>query len=161
MKIILSLIFLLNFATTAVAATQPTPAPANRVASMYISQDFINEQLAAHTKANVYIKEMKVVLDPTKNQMFLRGKIQVPLEEMRAVNLDPKLGLFRFQVTIRPETSKGGHLILEFPLAESFFYPDSSKDPEHERVVIPVQMLSIALASARGRSSYRKAERFA
>jgi hypothetical protein len=150
MKIILSLIFLLNFATTAVAATQPTPAPANRVASMYISQDFINEQLAAHTKANVYIKEMKVVLDPTKNQMFLRGKIQVPLEEMRAVNLDPKLGLFRFQVTIRPETSKGGHLILEFPLAESFFYPDSSKDPEHERVVIPVQMLSIALASARG-----------
>jgi hypothetical protein len=117
---------------------------------MYISQDFINEQLAAHTKANVYIKEMRVALDPTKNQLFLRGKIQVPLEEMRAVNLDPKLGLFRFQVTIKPLTSKGGHLILEFPLSESFFYPDSSKDPEHERVVIPVQMLSIALASARG-----------
>jgi hypothetical protein len=151
MKLILPII-LLSLTLTAFAETKPSPTapPPNRVASMFVSQDFINEQLAAHTKANLYIKEMKVVLDPTKNQVFLRGKIQVPLEEMRAVNLDPKLGLFRFQVTIKPETSKGGHLILEFPLAESFFYPDSSKDSEHERVVIPVQMLSIALASARG-----------
>ncbi len=123
--------------------------PDNRVASMYISQDFLNEQLAAHSKSEL-IKEMKIVLDPDHRQFFLRGKIQVPVEEMRAVNLDPKLGAFRFQVTIKPSTTKKGHLILDFPLAETFFYPAQSKNPEQDRVIVPVQMLSLALASARG-----------
>jgi hypothetical protein len=120
-----------------------------RVASVYISQDFINEQLAAHSKSDL-IKEMKVDLNPDNGQIFLRGKIQVPIEELRAVNLDPSLGVFRFQVAIKPETTKHGHLILEFPLSETYFYPATSKDPKNDRVIIPVQLLSLALASARG-----------
>jgi hypothetical protein len=41
-------------------------------------------------------------------------------------------------------------LIVIFPLEETFFTPANSKDPEHDRVIVPVQLLSLALASARG-----------
>ena len=146
--LILSLLFLGQ--PIAQAATGPSGVtPDNRVASIFVSQDFINEQLTAHAKSDL-IKEMKIVLDSDRGQIFLRGKIQIPVEELRAVNLDPKLGAFRFQVTIKPETTKQGHLILEFPLEETFFYPAVSTDPEHERVIVPVQLLSLALASMRG-----------
>jgi hypothetical protein len=121
----------------------------SRVTSIYLSQDFINEQLKAHVKPGL-LRDMKVELDPKGGQIFLRGIVQVPVEELRAVNLDPKLGAFRFQLTIKPEATKEGYLILEFPLNETFFYPASSKTPAQDRVVIPVQMLSLALASARG-----------
>jgi hypothetical protein len=124
-------------------------APLNRVASVYISQDFMNEQIAMHSKSEL-LKEMKLVLDPKLGQIFFRGLVQVPVEELRAINLDPSLGAFRFQLTIKPKATKQGHLILDFPLEETFFYPATSKDPEHERVVVPVQLLSLALASARG-----------
>lgn len=102
-----------------------------------------------HSKSEL-VKEMKIELDPKLEQIFLRGKIQVPTEELRAINLDPKLGAFRFQVSIKPKATKSGHLVLDFPLEETFFYPDSSTDPVHERFVVPVQLLSLALASARG-----------
>ena len=69
---------------------------------------------------------------------------------MRTINLDPKLGIFRFQLTIKPEITKEGYLILDFPLTETFFYPASSKNPKRDRVIVPVQMLSMALASTRG-----------
>lgn len=121
----------------------------SRVASIYVSQDLINEQIAAHSKSEL-LKEMKVELDSSHGQIFLRGKIQVPVEELRAVNLDPKLGVFRFQVTIKLEATKEGYLILDFPLAETYFYPASSKNVPSERIVVPVQMISLALASARG-----------
>ena len=128
----------------------PTFAHADeRIASMFVSQGFINEQLAAHSKSEL-VKEMRIELDPDHQQIFLRGTLQMPLEELRAINLDPKFGAFRFQVTIKPETTRHGHLILEFPLSETFFYPAVSKDPKHERVIIPVQLLSLALASMRG-----------
>jgi hypothetical protein len=123
--------------------------PANRVASILISQDFINEQLKLHSKSNL-IKDMNIGLDSSNSQIFLRGKVNIPLEEMRAINLDPNLGAFKFQVTIKPEVTKRGHLILDFPLSETFFYPAASKDPVHERIIIPVQLLSVVLASARG-----------
>jgi hypothetical protein len=136
-------------AATSDPKAQPSPSASNRVASVYISQDFINEQLTKHSKSEL-VKEMKIEIDPKLGQIFLRGKIQVPIEELRAVNLDPTLGVFRFQVTIKPKATRQGHLILDFPLDETFFYPDSSKDPEHERVIVPVQLLSLAIASARG-----------
>ena len=132
------------------APAVPAEAPEARVASLYLSQDLINEQLELHTKKSELFKEMKISLDPDHNQIFLRGKIQIPTEEMKAVNLDPKLGAFRFQVSIKPEATKDGFLILEFPLAETFFYPAGSRNPKQDRVIVPVQMLSLALASARG-----------
>jgi hypothetical protein len=131
------------------APVTPRTMPGNRIASIYISQDFINDQLKLHVKSDL-LKDMSLVLDADHDQILLRGIIQVPVEELRAVNLDPKLGRFRFQVSIHAKSTKHGHLILAFPLDQTYFYPADSKNPKRDRVVIPVQMLSLALASARG-----------
>jgi hypothetical protein len=143
---------LLVFTYAKAAPLASTVTPDNRVASIYVSQDFINEQIEAHSKSSqsALIQSLKVVLDPNHNQIFLRGKIQIPTEELRAINLDPKLGTFVFQLTIKPEATRKGHLILDFPLDQTFFYPSGSADPQQDRVIVPVQMLSLALASARG-----------
>ena len=122
---------------------------APRVISTYISEQFINEQLQAHVKPGL-LTDLKVDLDPNGQQIFLRGVVHIPVEELRAINLDPKLGAFRFQLTIKPETTPEGYLVLNFPLNETFFYPAISKNPKRDRVIIPTQMLSLALASARG-----------
>lgn len=124
--------------------------PKNRVTSIYLSEHFINEQIQAHSKASSLLKDLKIELDPQNAQMFLHGTLQIPLDDMRALNLDPKLSAYKFQLTIRPEATKEGHLILEFPLNETFFYPAYSKHPKRDRVIVPTQMLSLALASARG-----------
>jgi hypothetical protein len=130
------------------SAHAETPSD-NRIASVYFSEDFINEQIRAHAKSKL-VTDLKLSLDPDHSQIFMRGQLQVPVEELRAINLDPQLGAFRFQVTIRPETTKEGYLILEFPLAETFFYPANSRNPVQDRVIVPVQMLSLGLASMRG-----------
>jgi len=140
----------LSFLASLLAALPGNAAiPANRVASISISQEFLSEQLAAHVKSDL-VKELSLEFDPDHDQIFFRGVAQVPVEELRAVNLEPSLGKFHFQIAARLSTNKKGYLIIEFPLNETFFYPLSSKDPEHDRVIVPVQMLSIALASARG-----------
>jgi hypothetical protein len=131
------------------AAATARVVPGNRIASVYISQDFINELLSQKAKSELF-KDVKIELDPANGQIFARGTLKVPIEELRAINLDKGLGAFRFQVTIKPKTTKKGHLILEFPLDETFFYPADSKDPAHDRVIVPVQLLSVAIASARG-----------
>ncbi len=95
------------------------------------------------------IGDMAVDIDADHNQLFLKGVIHVPVEEMRAINLDPKLGTFRFHVAIQVKTTTQGHLILAFPLHETYLYPEGSNSVD-DRVVVPVQMLSVALASARG-----------
>jgi len=74
----------------------------------------------------------------------------LPLDDLRAVNIDPALTTFKFQLTIKPRASKHGHLVLEFPFSETYFYQANSKHPDRDRVVVPVQLLSLALASARG-----------
>ena len=137
------------FSHSCATSGMPRTIPGNRVVSVYISQDFLNEQLKGHIKSDIF-KALKIVLDSNNDQIYLRGTIQVPIEELRAVNLDSKFGAFYFQATIKLATTKEGHLILEFPLSETYFYALDSKDPERERVIVPVQMLSVALASARG-----------
>ncbi len=125
-------------------------ATSNRVASISISQDFINEQLKLQMSKAEMIRDLKVELHPEREQILLLGEAQVPVEELRAINLDPSLGRYRFQLAAKLATTPQGHLIIEFPLNETFFYPSDSKNPRAERVILPVQMLSIALASARG-----------
>ena len=124
-------------------------ASPNRVASIYISQDFLNEQLKMHSKSELF-SDTKIILDDLNDRILLTGQIVVPVDELRAVNLDSKLGVFNFQLVIKLSTTDHGHLILEFPLAETYFYPAVSTHPERDRVVMPVQLLSLALASARG-----------
>ena len=143
------LLLLAALLSSSAARAAPQPAPDSRIASIFISQDFINEQLASHSKSQM-VQEVKLSFDPDKKLIYVRGKILVPVEELRAVNLDSALGEFRFQVTIEPSVTKKGYLVLDFPLDQTFFYPAVSKDPQHERIVIPVQLLSLVLASARG-----------
>jgi hypothetical protein len=143
--VLIFVIGFLNFPSNAKAEGEPY----GKVASLFISEDTINEQIALHSKSKL-VKDMKVSFEPQTGIIHLRGLLQVPTEEMRAINLDPELGAFRFQVSIKPEVNKKGYLILEFPLAQTYFYPANSKGTEQDRVVVPVQMLSLALASIRG-----------
>jgi len=137
------------FAAPAPVPAVPPPAPSNRVASLFFSQDFINTLISEKVKSEMF-KDVSVALDASSGTIALRGNVKVPVEELRAINLDEKLSSFRFQITIQPKTTKKGHLVLIFPLDQTFFYPADSKDPEHDRVIVPVQLLSVALASARG-----------
>lgn len=131
------------------APAVPPSAPGNRVASLFFSQDFINTLISEKVKSDLF-KDVSVALDASSGTIALRGIIKVPVEELRAINLDEHLRSFRFQVTIKPKATRKGHLVLIFPLDRTFFYPADSKDPEHDRVIVPVQLLSVALASARG-----------
>ncbi|HXT01872.1 MAG TPA: hypothetical protein VN915_14450 [Elusimicrobiota bacterium] len=143
------LITLLLAGCVSAASAAPAPVPSNRVASLFFSQDFINTLISEKVKSDMF-KDVSIALDASSGTIALRGIVKVPVEELRAINLDEKLSSFRFQVTIKPKTTKKGHLVLIFPLDQTYFYPAESKDPEHERVIVPVQLLSVALASARG-----------
>jgi hypothetical protein len=120
-----------------------------RITSIYLSQTFLNEQLRAYVTSPA-IRDLKLELDPKDRKILLKGLYQVPVAELKAVNLDPKLGAFRFQMTIKAKATRKGYVILVFPLNETYFYPASSPTPERDKVYVPVQMLSLALASARG-----------
>lgn len=124
--------------------------PADRVASIGISQDFLNEQIRAHLKPGGVVREANVTFEVEHDEIVLHGLAQVPIEELRAVNLEPNMGKFRFQVAIELKVSKKGHLVLDFPMHQTYFWPAESKNSEQDRVEVPVQMLAIALASARG-----------
>ncbi|MBS1961624.1 MAG: SDR family oxidoreductase [Bdellovibrionales bacterium] len=131
------------------ATTTAVPGARNRVASILVAEDFLNEQFAAHVKSEV-VPELRVAFDPDQGRIYFRGIIDVPVEELRAISLDSKMSRFRFQLGVKPDVTPQGHLRLEFPLNETYFYPADSKSPKRDRVIIPVQMLSVALASARG-----------
>jgi hypothetical protein len=150
LKILVSARALLSFLLLGSLLSPPVAiAASGRITSIYLSQTLINEQLKAHMHSDM-MKDFKIELNTKDDTMLLRGLIQVPVEQMKSANLDAQLGAFRFQLTIKPDATKEGYLILEFPLNETFFYPASSKNPARDRVVVPVQMLSLAMASARG-----------
>ena len=145
-KINSSILFLFIFIN--ISAWGITPKT-SRVTSIFLSEHFINEQLKTHVKSGL-LKNLSVQLDAKNDQVFLRGVVEIPIEELRAVNLDPSMRAYHFQVTIKPEATAEGHLILEFPLNQTYFYPSNSAKPLQDKVVIPVQMLSLALATTRG-----------
>jgi len=126
-----------------------TAASTGRIASVFISEDMINELLKEHLKARM-LQDVVIHLDPQNNQIVARGLLKIPTEDMKAINIEQGLGDFRFQLAIQLKTTRRGHLILIFPLDQTYFYPAGSKEPEKDRVVVPVQLLSLALASARG-----------
>lgn len=125
------------------------PAPGNvRIASVYLSQELVNHQLKDKLSSDL-IRELSVDFEPNRGLIIARGVLRIPVEEIRALNLEEGLGDFRFQLTIQPRATKHGHLMLVFPLNETYLYPDGSNEMK-DRIVVPVQFLSIALASARG-----------
>jgi hypothetical protein len=122
----------------------------SKVASIYVSESFINEQLESHLAKSDLIRELKMKLDAKTNKMFMHGVFQLPLDDFRAIGIDPQLAQFKFQLSVLPKISQQGHLILEFPISETYFYQAKSKNPKRDRVVIPVQLLSLGLAATRG-----------
>lgn len=122
----------------------------SRIGSIYLSQSFINEQLSAHIAKSDLISNLRLKMDPLTNKLFLQGDFRLPLDDIRAVGIDRGLADFKFQLSILPKISPQKHLVLEFPISETFFYQANSKNPARDRVVIPVQLLSLGLAATRG-----------
>ena len=122
----------------------------SKVASIFVSEAFINEQLAHHLTKSDLVRNLKLKLDSKTSKMFLQGDFQLPLDDMRAIGIERDLANFKFQLSILPRISPHKHLILEFPISETYFYQANSKNPMKDRVVIPVQLLSLGLAATRG-----------
>jgi hypothetical protein len=122
----------------------------SKIGSIYVSEQFINEQLASHLAKSDLVRNLKIKLDPTSRKMFLRGDFLLPLDDMRAIGIERNLAAFKFQLSILPKMSPQKHLVLEFPISETYFYQANSKNPLRDRVVIPVQLLSLGLAATRG-----------
>jgi hypothetical protein len=95
------------------------------------------------------VKDLHMQLDPDSKRIFLEGLLRVPEVEMRSINLDPQQGEFRFRASLRARATPEGYLILEFPLNETYFYPKSSQGLESDRVIVPVQLMPLAIASIR------------
>ncbi len=125
------------------------PDTDHRVTSIYLSQEFLNTEIKSHFKSDLF-QDLHVELNPANGKILFHGIYKISEEQLQAINLETSLRTFRFQITIKPEATRRGYLVLEFPLNESFFYPVNSKHPEQDRIIIPVQLLSLALASARG-----------
>lgn len=122
----------------------------SRVASIFISEHFINEQINGHLSKSDLVRDLKIKLDPVSKKMFLHGDFHMPLDDIRAIGIERNLAKFKFQLSILPRISPQKHLVLEFPISETYFYQANSKNPKRDRVVIPVQLLSLGLAAARG-----------
>lgn len=122
----------------------------SKIGSIYLSESFINEQLAVHLAKSDMLKNLVVKLDHKTQKIFLHGDFQLPLDDIRAVGMDKHLGDFKFQLSILPKMSPQKHLVLEFPISETYFYQANSRNPNRDRVVIPVQLLSLGLAATRG-----------
>lgn len=121
-----------------------------KIGSIYISETFINEEINQHIAKSELLRNLKLKLDPKTNKMFLHGDFRLPLDDIRAIGIDRHLADFKFQLSILPQISPQKHLVLEFPIAETFFYQASSKNPAKDRVVIPVHLLSLGIAATRG-----------
>lgn len=147
--LILALALTSSFATAADAETEKLPDQVlkRRIANIYISETFLNEQIKIFTAKSQLFKDLYLNLDAKSDRLYLSGIFQVPLEELQTVSMDRSLGKFKFQLAIRPRAEKNGNLRLEFPLEETYFHLASSKNPKRDRVVVPVQLLSLALAS--------------
>jgi hypothetical protein len=95
------------------------------------------------------VKDLRMQLDPDSRRIFLEGLLRVPEVEMRSINLDPKQGEFYFRASLRARATPEGYLVLEFPLNETYFYPRESRGLESDRVIVPVQLMPLAIASIR------------
>lgn len=120
-----------------------------RVATVYIAESFINEQLRQRLSKLELVQDLRMRLDPDGGRIFFEGLLRVPEVEMRSINLDPQQGEFRFRASLRARATPEGYLLLEFPLNETYFYPKSSQGLEADRVIVPVQLMPLAIASLR------------
>jgi hypothetical protein len=126
------------------------PLYESKVGSIFVSEAFINEQLAGHLAKSDLVRNLKMKLEPQSGKMFLQGDFILPLDDIRAIGIEKDLAKFKFQLSILPKITPNKHLLLEFPISETYFYQANSKNPRRDRVVIPVQLVSLGLAATRG-----------
>lgn len=119
------------------------------IASIYIAQSFINQQIKKHLGQSDLLKSLRLDLDTANNSLFAKGIFQIPFEDYETLGLDPKMAQFNFQLSIKPSINSEGYLVLEFPFNETFFYQRYSKNKLRDRVVVPVQLISLGIASTR------------
>jgi hypothetical protein len=118
------------------------PLYESKVGSIFVSEAFINEQLAGHLAKSYLVRNLKMKLEPQSGKMFLQGDFILPLDDIRAIGIEKDLAKFKFQLSILPKLTPNKHLLLEFPISETYFYQANSKNPRRDRVVIPVQLNS-------------------
>jgi hypothetical protein len=147
MKHAIFLTLICSFLTTSLFAQNLFES---KVASIFVSEQFINEQLAGHLAKSDLVRNLRIKLDPTTKKMVMLGDFRLPLDDIRAIGIERNLADFKFQLSILPKISPQKHLVLEFPISETYFYQANSKNPKRDRVVIPVQLLSLGLAATRG-----------
>lgn len=139
--------FVLSFLSLSLYAQ---PLFESKVGSIFVSEAFINEQLSGHLAKSDLVRNLKMKLDPTSSKLFLQGDFVLPLDDIRAIGIEKDLAKFKFQLSILPKITKNRHLLLEFPISETYFYQANSKNPKKDRIVIPVHLLSLGLAATRG-----------
>jgi hypothetical protein len=138
----------ITLASPAFPADPPHMIPGDRVASVYLSEDFINGQIRDHLK-NRIVEELAVHFLPDSHEIQISGLLRIPDEDMRSMNLDPGQGDFRFESVVKPGVLNES-LSLEFLPHRNFFYPAKARNKEAAKIEVPVHMLSLALASTRG-----------
>ena len=144
----LTCLFLLSFLSAPLYAQKPLIE--SKIGSIFISEAFINEQLQGHLAKSDLVSNLHLKLNPESSKMYLQGDFILPLDDIRAIGIEKDLAKFKFQLSIHPTISTNRDLVLEFPLSETWFYQANSKNPKKDRVVIPVQLLSLGLAATRG-----------
>lgn len=150
MKCRLSFLTLIVFMSHFASAEIKSDAERRRIASLYLSETFLNEQILMHIKGSQFLKNLKLTFDETEQKIFARGTIQIPMDEQQTKGLDPALTRFNIQLTLKPQINSKGYLVFEFPLNETFLYPSLSKSISKDKIIIPVQFVSLGLAATRG-----------
>jgi hypothetical protein len=118
------------------------------IASVYLSETFINEQIKKHLTGSELVKRLQVHMDTVQSKLNVNGLFQVPFDDYESLGIDPSMAQFQFQLTVKPQINNEGYLVLEFPLRETFFSQASSRSKE-DRVVIPTQLVSLGIAATR------------
>lgn len=61
-----------------------------RVANIYISETFLNEQIKIFSAKSTLLKNLHLDLDAKSDRLYLSGTFQVPLEELQTVGSKKK-----------------------------------------------------------------------
>ena len=125
-----------------------------RIGTIYFSESFINEQLVKNIARSESLKSLELDLKQAGNTLRVHGLYQLPVDDIESLGLDPRMMQFRFQLSVQASINKEGYLVLRLPLEQSYFYQANRRSEgveKEDRILIPVQLLSLGLATARSR----------
>lgn len=125
-------------------------APAGRLASVFVSDDLLGAILTSHLSGPL-LQNINLDFDADRQEVQATGQLRLPADGLQDLNMDPKsVPDLRFKLSMQFKTTAEGYIAVIFPLEETYFYPVGSKQPERDRVIVPVQLLDVILNAARG-----------